>query len=173
RKRVGVVVETEGRTSLITKGAFHQVLEVCTRSGDGAVLDLAAKARLEERYEAWSAKGIRVLAVAARTLESQPAYSRELERDLTFSGFLTFFDRPKADVADAIRSLATLGVSIKIITGDCKPVTQHVAALVGLRADRVLTGRGLTRRCDAALWRIAESTDLFVEVDPNQKERII
>ena len=104
---------------------------------------------------------------------AQPAYGRELERDLTFAGFLTFFDRPKADVADAIRNLATLGVSIKVITGDCKPVTQHVAALVGLRADRVLTGTDLQRLSDEALWRVAESTDLFVEVDPNQKERII
>ena len=137
------------------------------------MLDAAGKARLEERYEAWSAQGIRVLAVASRPLESQPLYSKEVERDLTFTGFLTFFDRPKADVADAIRNLATLGVSIKVITGDCKPVTQHVAALVGLRADRVLTGTDLQRLSDEALWRVAESTDLFVEVDPNQKERII
>ncbi len=173
RKRVSVVVEIQGRTSLITKGAFHHVLEICTRSAGGVVLDAAARAQLEERYQAWSAQGIRVLAVASRTLEPQPRYSRELERDLTFAGFLTFWDRPKADVAEAIRSLATLGVSIKIITGDCKPVTQHVAALVGLRADRVLTGTDLQRLSDEALWRTAESTDLFVEVDPNQKERII
>ena len=173
RKRVSVVVETEGKTRLITKGAFHHVLEICTRSTDGVVLDAAGKARLEDRYQAWSAQGIRVLAVASRTVEPQPRYGRELERDLTFAGFLTFFDRPKADVADAIRSLATLGVSVKVITGDCKPVTQHVAALVGLRADRVLTGTELQRLSDEALWRAAESTDLFVEVDPNQKERII
>jgi Mg2+-importing ATPase len=173
RKRVSVVVETEGRTLLITKGAFHHVLDICTRSADGVALDAAGKARLEERYDAWGAKGIRVLAVALRTLESQPAYSRELERDLTFTGFLTFFDRPKADVADAIRNLATLGVSIKIITGDSKLVTQHVASLVGLRADRLLTGTDIQRLSDEALWRVAESTDLFVEVDPNQKERII
>ena len=173
RKRVSVVVETEGRIALITKGAFHQVLDVCTRSGDGAVLDIAARSRLEERYEAWSVQGIRVLAVASRTLEPALSYSRESEQDLTFAGFLTFFDRPKADVADAIRNLAMLGVSIKIITGDCKPVTQHLAALVGLRADRVLTGTDLQRLSDEALWRAAESTDLFVEVDPNQKERII
>jgi len=149
------------------------VLEICTRSADGAALDSVARARLEERYEAWSAQGIRVLAVASRTIERQPAYSREIERDLAFNGFLTFFDRPKADVADAIRSLAALGVSIKIITGDCRPVAQHVAALVGLRADRVLTGADLQLLSDEALWRTAESTDLFVEVDPNQKERII
>jgi Mg2+-importing ATPase len=173
RKRVSVVVNIEGRTSLITKGAFHHVLEICTRSADAVSLDAAAKARLEERYQAWSAQGIRVLAVASRTVESQLPYSRELERDLIFAGFLTFFDRPKEDAADAIRSLATLGVSIKIVTGDCKPVTQHVAALVGLRADRVLTGADLQRLSDEALWRAAESTDLFVEVEPNQKERII
>ena len=173
RKRVSVVVDTEGTTLLITKGAFHHVLEICARSADGVVLDDAGKGRLEERYEAWSAQGIRVLAVASRTVDRQSTYSREVERDLTFVGFLTFFDRPKEDVADAIRSLAALGVAIKIITGDCKPVTQHVAALVGLRADRVLTGADLHRLSDEALWRAAESTDLFVEVDPNQKERII
>jgi Mg2+-importing ATPase len=173
RKRVSVVVDTEGTTLLITKGAFHHVLEICARLADGVVLDDAGKGRLEERYEAWSAQGIRVLAVASRTVDRQSTYSREVERDLTFVGFLTFFDRPKEDVADAIRSLAALGVAIKIITGDCKPVTQHVAALVGLRADRVLTGADLHRLSDEALWRAAESTDLFVEVDPNQKERII
>jgi P-type Mg2+ transporter len=173
RKRVSVVLEADGQTSLVTKGAFHYVLEICTRSADGMPLDAAGKARLESRYDAWSAEGIRVLAVASRTVERQATYGRELEQDLTFVGFLTFFDRPKDDVADAIRSLAALGVSVKIITGDCKPVTQHVAALVGLRADRVLTGADLQRLSDEALWRAAESTDLFVEVDPNQKERII
>jgi Mg2+-importing ATPase len=149
------------------------VLDVCTRSADGIVLDAAARAGLEERYQAWSAQGIRVLAVAERTVERRAPYGRELERELAFAGFLTFFDRPKEDAADAIRSLAALGVAVKVITGDCKPVTQHVAGLVGLRADRVLTGADLQRLSDEALWRAAETTDLFVEVDPNQKERII
>jgi magnesium-transporting ATPase (P-type) len=35
------------------------------------------------------------------------------------------------------------------------------------------TGTDLQRLSDEALWRVAESTDLFVEVDPNQKDRII
>jgi Mg2+-importing ATPase len=42
-----------------------------------------------------------------------------------------------------------------------------------MRTDRVLTGRQLDELHDEALWREAERTDLFVEVDPNQKERII
>jgi Mg2+-importing ATPase len=48
-----------------------------------------------------------------------------------------------------------------------------VAGLVGLRTTRVLTGRQLDELHDEALWHAAERTDLFVEVDPNQKERII
>ena len=59
----------------------------CSRSARGLPTGLCsmprAKARLEERYQAWSAQGIRVLAVASRTVEPQPPYSRELERDLT------------------------------------------------------------------------------------------
>ena len=42
-----------------------------------------------------------------------------------------------------------------------------------MRADRVLTGQQLDELHDEALWHVAEQTDLFVEVDPNQKERII
>ena len=37
----------------------------------------------------------------------------------------------------------------------------------------MLTGRELDELHDEALWHAAERTDLFVEVDPNQKERII
>jgi Mg2+-importing ATPase len=42
-----------------------------------------------------------------------------------------------------------------------------------MRADRVLTGGELDHLHDEALWHAAERTDLFAEVDPNQKERII
>jgi Mg2+-importing ATPase len=66
-----------------------------------------------------------------------------------------------------------MGVSLKLITGDHRLVAQNLAGAVGLRAERVLTGADLDELRDEALWRAAEQTDLFVEVDPNQKERII
>ena len=92
---------------------------------------------------------------------------------MTFRGFLTFSDRPKPEARQAIADLASLGVSVKVITGDSRLVAQHVAALVGLRAERTVTGGELSEMNDEALWHRAEGTDLFVEVDPNQKERII
>lgn len=74
-----------------------------------------------------------------------------------------------ADLAD----LAALGVAIKVITGDTKLVAQHIAQSVGLSAACVLTGGELDELHDEALWHAAERTDIFAEVDPNQKERII
>ena len=64
-------------------------------------------------------------------------------------------------------------MKVKLITGDSALVATHVASLVGMRADRVLTGRDLAALQEDGLWAAAEQTDLFVEVDPNQKERII
>jgi Mg2+-importing ATPase len=173
RKRVSVVVEDAAATRLLTKGEFHHVLEASVRLPDGAPLDGARRAELVRVHEEWSRRGIRVLAIAVRELPSGSAFGKADERDLTFAGFLTFSDRPKEGVGEAIASLAHLGVSIRLITGDTRLVAEHVAAQVGLAGTRVLTGRDLDELRDEALWHAAERTDLFVEVDPNQKERII
>jgi Mg2+-importing ATPase len=52
-------------------------------------------------------------------------------------------------------------------------VARHLAGAIGIGAPRTLTGRELNALRDEALWRIAPDVDLFAEVDPNQKERII
>ena len=173
RKRVTVVTRAAGGVRLITKGAFRQVLEICTHTTDGAVLDEPASRRIESQYEAWSSHGIRVIAVAVRTIEDKSEYTRADERDMTFAGFVTFLDQPKEGVRDTLEALARCGVSVKLITGDSGLVARHLATLVGMCADRVLTGRDLDQLHDEALWHAAEQTDLFVEVDPRQKERII
>jgi Mg2+-importing ATPase len=173
RKRLSVVVREPAGPRLISKGAFEQILAVCTRTADGVLLDDAARQALRAQHDRWSSQGIRVLAVATRTMDEQSGYGRNDEAGLDFTGFLTFLDRPKEGVAKALEDLGKLGVAVKLITGDSGLVARHLAAAVGLRATRVLSGRDLDELHDEALWRTAQDTDLFVEVDPNQKERII
>jgi P-type Mg2+ transporter len=173
RKRVSVVVQRASAALLVTKGAFRQVLDACTQLADGATLDATRRQSLERLFADWSRRGVRVLAVATKELAVQDTYGRDAESGLVFAGFLTFLDRPKEGAARALADLAALGISVKLITGDTRLVAQHVAELVGMRRDRVLTGAQLDELHDEALWREAEHTDLFVEVDPNQKERII
>src|SRR5262249_39823803 len=136
RKRLSVLIRTADGVRLITKGAFHHVIQVCTRLADGAELSAARVAELEERYAGWSGQGIRVLAVAVRTITGKTSCDRTDEHEMTFAGFITFLDRPKDGVSTAIADLARLGVAVKIITGDNKLVAQHIAGLVGMRANR-------------------------------------
>ncbi len=173
RKRLSVVLRGPRGVELVTKGAFEGVLEACTRTSSGRQLDEAAREELRARFRAWSREGTRVLGVASRALGADARGTREDEHELVFAGFLTFLDRPKPLVRETLAEHAALGVSVKVITGDTQLVAQHVAAAVGLRGECVLTGRQLDELHDEALWQAAERTDIFAEVDPNQKERII
>jgi Mg2+-importing ATPase len=72
-----------------------------------------------------------------------------------------------------IAELTALGISIKVISGDNRYVTAHLAEAVGLDPKSILSGAELATMKDEALWHLAPRTDLFVEVDPQQKERIV
>jgi Mg2+-importing ATPase len=178
RKRLSVITaDAQGHRTLITKGALDNVLSACATvlSGEAAVpLDGEQRASIERLYSDWSEKGFRVLGLATRAVEVQPGpYSRTDEKALVFTGFLLFFDPPKADVQQVIVDLAKRGVNLKIITGDNQKVARHVADAVKLPVAGLTTGKELDEMRDEALWHLAERTTIFAEVDPNQKERII
>jgi Mg2+-importing ATPase len=177
RKRLSVIVRSDPEHALlITKGAFDSVLEACeqTRGGDQILpLDAAAREHIQQRFAGWSGEGYRVLGVASRGVPVRGRYARGDESGLVFEGFLVFLDPPKAGITDTLAALRALGVSIKVITGDNRLVTLHLARTIGIEAPRVLSGAELSALHDDALLRRAGATDLFVEVDPNQKERVL
>ncbi len=178
RKCLSVVTaNAQGERTLITKGALENVLSLCKhiQVGDAVVpLDDTRHTAIEQRYSDWSGQGFRVLGVATKKVEARSgSYSTADESDLIFTGFLLFFDPPKADVQQVIVDLTKRGVQLKIITGDNQKVAQHVAETVKLPFTNVLTGSALNDMHDEALWHMAEQTAIFAEVDPNQKERII
>jgi len=178
RKRLSVAVRHHGHDSgedlLITKGAFDAVLSICTHvHGDDDALEPERRSALREMAEQWGDEGYRILGVATRRIAARAQYTAMDESGMRFEGFLLFLDPPKPDAARTIADLSALGVQLKVITGDSRRVALHVAAMVGMKVDGVLTGSELNTLRDEALWQIAERTTLFAEVDPNQKERII
>lgn len=179
RRRLTIVVAAADAPSqhlIVTKGAFSNVLDICSSVdlGDGDVpLNADRRAGLESVVKAKGAEGFRVLAVATRKVGAREHYGRDDEQGMTFRGFLVFHDPPKADAQRTIHDLNRLGIRIKVISGDNRHVTAHLAAAVGLNARAMLTGEELATLKDEALWHLAPRTDLFVEIDPQQKERIV
>ena len=92
---------------------------------------------------------------------------------MTFLGFLTLFDPPKSGIADTVANLRKLGVSLKIITGDNHLVAASLSKKMGLSGFKIITGPELHKMSDGALLRSVGSIDVFAEIEPNQKERII
>lgn len=179
RRRLTIVLAEDDAPSqhlIVTKGAFANVLGICTSLDRGDVevpLDAARRAELDDAFRAKGAEGFRVLAVATRKVGAKEDYNRDDERDMTFRGFLIFYDPPKSDARRTIHDLNRLGIRIKVISGDNRYVTAHLAEAVGLDPRSMLTGAKLATLKDEALWHLAPRTDLFVEIDPQQKERIV
>ena len=179
RRRLTIVVADDKAPSqhlIVTKGAFANVLDLCSsfaRDGVDIPMNERHRMELEDVYKAKGAQGFRVLAVATRTVEARAHYGRDDEQGMTFRGFLVFYDPPKADAQRTIRDLNNLGIRIKVISGDNRYVTAHLAEAVGLDPATMLTGEQLSALKDEALWHLAPRTDIFVEIDPQQKERIV
>ena len=183
RKRLGILATDGTRRVLITKGAFDNVLSVCTTvlMPDGShkpITDL--RADLDNQYRTLSEQGFRVLGISQR--EQSPSnhwspdsaeLSKSDEADMTFVGFIVLHDPPKADVAQTVRELKDLGVRLKMITGDNALVAANIAKHVGLSESMLLTGPEMKQLSDEALVQRVPSIEVFAQVEPNQKERII
>ena len=175
RKRLSVLVQTDEHRCLITKGALDNVLEVCDHVETGEQVEPIADqlSSIRQRYVELGDAGYRTLGVAYRQLDEAEQMSKAAEREMVFLGFLVLRDPPKEGIAATVRELATLGVSLKMITGDNVRVAGNVAAQVGLSTDRIVTGSDLRKFSDAALVQRVNAASVFAEVEPNQKERII
>jgi Mg2+-importing ATPase len=178
RKRLTIVMAQEGSSEhlIVSKGAFANVQSICTavaREGNEAKLTDAIRQELQDYFQARSIEGFRVLAVAIRRVAGKPHYDHADESEMTLVGFLLFFDPPKHDAVQTVRDLTALGIRIKVISGDNRYVTAHVAEAVGLDPSAMIAGEDLVALKDEALLPVVERTTLFVEVDPQQKERIV
>ena len=224
RRRMSVVVATlvagqDQHHELICKGAVEEVLAACTQvraqepagvavdaSLDGErtmptlPLDAALLTRTKAVTAGLNAEGLRVVAVAVKTLApSQTTYSVADEAGLTLIGYIAFLDPPKESAAPALQKLAAHGITVKVLTGDNESVTVHVCRQVGLvsqspRADdigrpppagdtqsgkpnvgydKVLLGAQVETLSDDALQAAAATHNLFAKLTPLHKERIV
>ncbi len=176
RKRLSIAFSQGSTHLIVTKGALDNILEVCNsvEAGEGNVTDIESmKDKIQKHFEDFSDNGFRTLGIAYKSINSEKLVNKSDEKDMTFLGFLTLFDPPKANITDTIAKLKNLGVSLKIITGDNHLVAASISKKMGLSDNKIISGPELRQMSDAALLRSVGSVDVFAEIEPNQKERII
>lgn len=176
RKRLSIVVEKDGRHIMVTKGALKNVLDICENAEDenGQLVPMEqALPGILDIFEKSSADGFRTIGLAWKDVTGDPIINKDDEQGMTFQGFIFLFDPPKPGISATVKNLSALGVQLKIVTGDNRLAARHTAELLGLLHPKVLTGERLRHISDEALPARALQTDIFAEVEPNQKERLI
>jgi P-type Mg2+ transporter len=176
RKRLTIIVSHNDSNLMVTKGALQNVLDVCSfvETKDGAIVDKAMRLdQIKKHFEDFSNKGLRTLGVAYKNLGAVSHVGKDSESGMTFSGFLILSDPPKPNIIETITGLKNLGVSLKIITGDNHLVAANISQQMGLKNTRIMTGSDLSHLSDSALMKKVGGVEVFAEIEPNQKERII
>jgi Mg2+-importing ATPase len=176
RKRLSILVAHEDRHLMVTKGALANVLAVCStaETAEGIIVDIAAeRERIQQHFEELSHKGCRTLGIAFKNIDPGAMISKDDEAGMTFLGFLVLFDPPKPHIIETIVRLKNLGVSLKVITGDNHLVAANISQQMGLSQTKIIAGPDLGQMSDAALLKRVAEVDVFAEIEPNQKERII
>lgn len=177
RRRMSVVVaDNDGKTQMITKGAIEEMLRISSFVDfKGKVIPLTEKAKQEvlEKVKELNSDGLRVLGVAQKTNPSVVGeFSVSDESQMVLIGYLAFLDPPKETTKQALETLKKHGVGVKVLTGDNALVTKSVCKQVGLESEELVTGEQIANLNEVQLADIVEKYNVFVKLNPQQKQRI-
>ncbi len=173
RKRLSVLVKKGEESLLITKGAYSHVLEVCkyAQVKEKVVEIKEVLGKIEEVYARYSGQGFKLIAVAYRLFGGE-SLNYEDEKDEVFLGFLILHDPLRKDAKELVEKLLSLGIELRIITGDNKLVAKYVAERIGLKGE-IMSGGDFEKLSEEALVRRVRDTSVFAELTPLQKDRVV
>ena len=187
RKRMSTLHQQGRETVAFVKGAPKEVLALCTQfSLAGALqpLDDDRRTSIMAENDAYARAGLRVLAVASRTLPpvarrggaSTRHSEAEVEAELTFLGLIAMMDPPRPEVAAAVNTCHEAGIRIVMVTGDYGLTAESIARRIGIvrgEHPRVVTGTELDTMSDTDLQAVMAEEVLFARVAPEHKLRVV
>ncbi|KAF8849484.1 magnesium-translocating P-type ATPase [Acephala macrosclerotiorum] len=187
-RRSSCIVKTDnGTLKLICKGAFEEVLSLCSQVrlyGQVLPLDDERRKAMSKIAGDFNNDGYRVILVATREV---PEFRMEeedsiqlLDVSMVAGGFLTFLDPPKPDAKKSIARLQELGVDVRVLTGDNLAVATKVCrSLELIRHDeidddiRAITGSDLAKLECAEYDKVVKHCKIFAKLTPSQKGEVI
>ena len=156
-RRTEAVVVVNGERLKFVKGAVRSVAQACG-------LQPPAIEALEARVGESALKGYRTLAVA----RGQESGTPELV------GLVTLYDPPRPDAKQLIVELRSLGVSVKMLTGDALPVAREIAQVVGLTdIRRVADLKAANTQAGNEIVDLLAGAGGFAEVYPEDKYIVV
>ncbi|HZE86774.1 MAG TPA: magnesium-translocating P-type ATPase, partial [Methylomirabilota bacterium] len=165
RKAMFTVVKEKTKAMLIVKGSPEALLSLSR--------NVMHEKRLKEKLRKLRLDGLRVIAVATKPIQEKGNYSWSDVTNLSLLGYITFLDIPKKTARHALAQLQTLNVVTKVITGDNEIITKKICQQVGMDVAKILTGPAIENLSDEELKKKVLTINIFAQVTPLQKLKII
>ncbi len=158
KRTEATVTDPHGTTFKVSKGAPQVILALVE---DAATIKPTVDAAVND----FAARGFRSLGVARA----------EPNGEWRFLGVLPLFDPPREDAASTIATAKSMGVTVKMVTGDAIAIAKETAAKVGLGTN-ILDAAGLgdvKNKETIAVVESIETADGFAQVFPEHKYHIV
>lgn len=155
-KRTEATVEREGgERFLVTKGAPQVILSLVENN-------LNISQEINHDVEEFASKGYRALGVARAGIGEKWKYI----------GLIALYDPPREDSAETIATAKSMGIKVKMVTGDHIAIAKEVARRVGLGTN-IVTASTILDKPDSEVSPVAEKADGFAQVFPEHKYHIV
>ena len=153
-RKTEATIKKENEEFNVMKGSFNVIAEVCG-------LDEKAIADWEVKVDGFGKEGFRTLAVAKANINEKPQ----------FVGLVALHDPPRADSKQLIDEIKSLGITIKMLTGDALPIAIEIAKSVDI-GDAIIKSSEL-KNADKNIVELLEKNNGVAEVYPKDKYNIV
>ncbi|KAK9677268.1 hypothetical protein RND81_11G131800 [Saponaria officinalis] len=161
--------DSKGDWYRVSKGAPEQIIELCNLTPD-------VKNKAHAIIDKFADRGLRSLGVAIQTI---PEKNKESAGEpWKFMALLPLFDPPRHDSAETIRRALSLGVNVKMITGDQLAIGKETGRRLGMGTNMYPSSSLLGQHKDESIAAIPveeliEKADGFAGVFPEHKYEIV
>ena len=155
-KRTEVTAEdANGKKIKVSKGAPQVILSLVSKDKD-------ISNNIDENVNSFASKGYRALGVAKTDSKGKWQYV----------GLVALYDPPRDDSAETIKNAQTMGVTVKMVTGDHVAIAKEISKQVGLKTN-ITTASDFLDKSDKVAQNAVENADGFAQVFPEHKYHIV
>lgn len=167
----------QGEKVVYLKGSVEAVLSRCEAVLDGDYQPQALNgAQIHEIVETMAADGLRVLALARKSVTQNTIEPENINNGFQFLGLQGMIDPPRPEAIKAVEACKNAGIRVKMITGDHKVTAKAIALQMRLKrqGDAIaFTGQELAAMDKTELANAVEDGVVFARVAPEQKLRLV
>lgn len=149
------IKDAHGNSFKVAKGAPQVILSLA--SNKDKIAD-----KINEYVDQFAAAGYRALGVAKSDKKDKWLYV----------GLVALYDPPREDSAATIKTAESMGVNVKMVTGDHVAIGREIAHEVGLGTN-IMPATSFLDKPDSEAQPITEKADGYAQVFPEHKLRIV